>query len=441
MYINRKIISKLEVWKQSPKRKPLILRGARQVGKSRLVQEFSNSYTQKILLNLERPEDKILFDTLDIEKLVEYLYLKHGFSKEKQTLLFIDEIQESSKAIELLRFFYEDYPFIDIIAAGSLLEFTLKNIKSFPVGRVHQIALFPISFEEFLGVSSPQLLEYYYKVPVPDIAHHLLLEQFHLYTLLGGMPEVLSTYLDTKSYYTIQDVYTDLWQGYREDAQKYAKNGTERNILRYILNHAHLEKDRIKYQHFAQSHYKSREVSEAFTALNMAKIIQPIHPTTSVQFPATPNLKRSPRLQFLDTGILVYLHNIQSELIKLKDLTDFMRGKIIQHIVSQELIAMQQQIDFKPLFWVREADNSNAEIDNLYIGKDFILPIEIKSGQKGSLRSLMQFVDEAPISKAIRLSANLFSREETYTLKNKSFKLYNIPYYHATHIEQYVEAL
>lgn len=438
MYIYRKLITKLIDWQTSTNRKPLILRGARQVGKSRLVVEFSKTYSQKILLNLERDEDRNLFETLTLDKLIEYLYLKNGFSKEVRTLIFIDEIQESPKAIDLLRFFYEDYPYIHVIAAGSLLEFALKNIKSFPVGRVHQLAVFPVSFEEFLKASKPNLLEHFYSVPVADIAHPLLLEQFHLYTLLGGMPEVLSTYLDTESFYSIKDVYEDLWQGYKEDARKYARNDTDRKVLLHILNTAHLEKDRIKYQHFGQSNYKSREVSEAFTALEMSKIIQPIHPTTTTAYPAIPNTKRSPRLQYLDTGLLVYLLNIQAEIFKLKDLTDFLRGKIIQHIVSQEMIVQQSQLQFKPLFWVREADNSNAEVDNLYVGSNYILPIEIKSGKKGSLRSLMQFVDEAPINRAIRLSANQFSMEQAITLRGKAYNLYNIPYYHCTQIEKYM---
>lgn len=438
MYIYRKLITKLIDWQTSTNRKPLILRGARQVGKSRLVVEFSKTYSQKILLNLERDEDRNLFETLTLDKLIEYLYLKNGFSKEVRTLIFIDEIQESPKAIDLLRFFYEDYPYIHVIAAGSLLEFALKNIKSFPVGRVHQLAVFPVSFEEFLKASKPNLLEHFYSVPVADIAHPLLLEQFHLYTLLGGMPEVLSTYLDTESFYSIKDVYEDLWQGYKEDARKYARNDTDRKVLLHILNTAHLEKDRIKYQHFGQSNYKSREVSEAFTALEMSKIIQPIHPTTTTTYPAIPNTKRSPRLQYLDTGLLVYLLNIQAEIFKLKDLTDFLRGKIIQHIVSQEMIVQQSQLQFKPLFWVREADNSNAEVDNLYVGSNYILPIEIKSGKKGSLRSLMQFVDEAPINRAIRLSANQFSMEQAITLRGKAYNLYNIPYYHCTQIEKYM---
>lgn len=438
MVIYRKVLEQLQNWKNTPNKKPVILRGARQVGKSFVVKELSKTYQQKILLNFERIEDKETFESRKLADFIDYIYLKNGYSKDIKTLLFIDEIQESYKAIDSLRFFYEDYPFIDVISAGSLLEFALKNIKSFPVGRVHQIAVNPVSFEEFLNASQPQLVAYFNTVPIAVVAHELILEQFHLYTMLGGMPEVVSHFLSTKNHYKTQEIYNDLWQGYKQDAEKYAKNETDKKVIRHILNTSHFEKDRIKFNLFGQSSYKSREVSEAFSSLEMAKIIRPIHPTTQTSFPAIPNFKRSPRLQYLDTGLLVFLLNVQSDLIGIKDLSDFMRGKLIQHVVSQEFIALQKDFQYQPLFWVRENYNSNAEIDNLYIGNDFILPIEIKSGHSGRLRSLMQFIDEASINKGVRLSANLFSVEEIKTLNQKAFTLFNIPYYHATKIKEYL---
>lgn len=439
MVIYRNVLKKLHEWKALSHKKPIVLRGARQVGKSFVVKEFSKTYKQKILLNFERPIDKELFESRNLQDFIDYIFLKNGFSKNEKTLLFIDEIQESNQAINSLRFFYEDFAFLDVITAGSLLEFTLENIHSFPVGRVHQIRLNPISFEEFLNASQPHLLDYYHQVPVSNIAHDLILEQFNQFLMIGGMPEVVKTFLKSQNYLKIQDIYNDLWQGYKQDVEKYAKNETDKKVIRHILNYGHLEKDRIKFNNFANSSYKSREVSEAFMSLEMAKIIQPIYPTTQTSFPAIANLKRSPRLQYLDTGLLVYLLNIHADLIGIKDLSDFMRGKLIQHIVSQELFVQNNDFQYKPLFWVRENHNSNAEIDNLYIGRDFILPIEIKSGHSGRLRSLMQFIDEAEVNQGIRLSAHHFSVENIKTLNQKSFKLYNIPYYHAIKINEYLK--
>lgn len=338
----------------------------------------------------------------------------------------------------MLRFFYEDYPYLHVIAAGSLLEFALDKIQSFPVGRVHQIPIYPINFEEYLHSVNPALLDYYHQVPLTNMAHDLLLPVFQEYTIIGGMPVVLKTYLINRDMVATREIFTDLWQSYKDDAEKYAKNSTERKVIRHILNFAHLEQDRIKFNGFANSNYQSREVSEAFQSLEMAKIIQLIYPVTQTVYPPIPNLKRSPRLQFLDSGILNYLLGIQAELIGIKDLSDFMRGKIIQHIVSQELISIQTNFHYKPFFWVREQLGSNAEIDVIYSFKNIVYPFEIKSGAKGRLRSLMQFMDESELDAGIRLSANYFSEENLHTTQYKTFKLLNIPYCHGTKIDAYL---
>jgi len=439
MEINRNIYSDLNHWKNSPSRKPMILRGARQVGKTFIAKTFSKSYRQKILLNLEKPEDSALFEKYQLSELIEFLYYKNKFKRDTECFLFIDEIQESTKALQMLRFFYEEHPYLHVMAAGSLLEFALDKIESFPVGRVQQIAVYPVSFDEFIQTVNPDLIHYFEEIPVSKVGHDLLLSIFHQYTILGGMPEVIRSYLMTNDLVETGKIYADLWQGYKDDSEKYAKNLSERKVLRHILNYGHLEQDRIKYEGFANSNYKSREVSEAFQSLEMAKIIQLIHPVTGTSYPPIPNLKRSPRLQYIDTGVLNYLLGAQADMIGLKDLSDFMRGKIIQHIVSQELISTKKQFNYKPFFWVREQLNANAEIDLIYAYKNKIYPIEIKSGVKGRLRSLMQFMDESSLDIGIRLSANYYSKEDAKTLNNKAFSLLNIPYYHISRIEKYLE--
>jgi hypothetical protein len=438
MKLYRKVFSDLEKWKISPNRKPILLRGARQVGKSYIAKEFSKKYPQRILLNLEKTEDHNLFERYNLQELIDFLFATNNFPKETETFFFIDEIQTSTKALQMLRFFYEEHPYLHVIAAGSLLDFALDKIQSFPVGRVHQIPIYPINFEEYLHAVNPSLLDYYHQVPSTFMAHDLLLPVFQEYTILGGMPEVLKTYLTTGDLVSTREIFADLWQSYKDDTEKYAKNISERKILRHILNYAHLEQDRIKFNGFANSNYKSREVSEAFQSLEMAKIIQLIYPLTQTVYPPLPNLKRSPRLQYLDTGLLNYLLGIQSELIGVRDLSDFMRGKIIQHIVSQELISVQTNFHFKPFFWVREQLSANAEIDIIYIDKNKVYPVEIKSGVKGRLRSLMQFMDESELDLGIRLSANYFSVEKVNTINQKPFKLLNIPYYHGTKISEYI---
>jgi uncharacterized protein len=438
MDIERKATQWLEQWKLSPGRKPLIMRGARQVGKTFLVKRFAKSYPQCILLNLEKDEDRLLFEQHTLDNLITYLFAKNQLSKEIETLIFIDEIQASPKAIHCLRFFYEDYPHLHVIAAGSLLEFALGEVKSFPVGRVEQFLLHPVSFEEYLQTVNPTLMEFYHQVPISKVGVDLILPHFHQYTIIGGMPEVVKTFLSNKDYAGIAKIYQNLWQSYIDDTEKYAKNATERKVLRHILEYGHFEQDRIKYNNFANSDYKSREVSEAFQALDRSRIIRVIKPITQTTFPAIPNLNRSPRLQFLDTGLLNYLLGIQADMIGINDLNSTAKGKIAQHIVTQELIANHAELHFKPLFWTRENRVANAELDLILEANQRLIPIEIKSGSKGSLRSLMQFIDESPVNFGIRLSPNYFSKETTETISKKTFTLYNVPYFHVNKVAEYL---
>lgn len=200
-HFSRHVEKHLEQWKKSANRKPLILRGARQVGKTTIVKSFSKSYKYFINLNLEHAEALSFFKRYDsVSKIVDALFIEHNISSsEKQNcLLFIDEIQESPKAISLLRYFYEDEPKLHVIAAGSLLENALKKVKSFPVGRVSYLYVHPMNFEEFLDAKRHQLaLKHLNKLPVNLSAHYTLLDLFHEYAIIGGMPEVIQAYLTT----------------------------------------------------------------------------------------------------------------------------------------------------------------------------------------------------------------------------------------------------
>ena len=306
MKIQRKSYIKLLEWKGNPNRKPLLLRGARQVGKTTLVREFSKEFTHYIELNLERDSDVNLFQTDDIDKLLNAAFLLKGIQPSKSsTLLFIDEIQESPKAIQLLRYFYEEKPDIFVVAAGSLLEFALSKVPSFPVGRIEYLYLHPLNFEEFLGAIGNQVaLDVLQSIPVPDYAHSILLNLFNEYAVIGGMPEVVKNYVKDKNIANLSKTYNRLWQSYKDDVAKYASSEIDRKIIRHVIEMAPYETDRIKFEGFGKSNYKSREVGEALRALDLAKIVQLIYPTTTVESPITPDLKKRPRLQFLDTGML-----------------------------------------------------------------------------------------------------------------------------------------
>ncbi len=441
---NRLLFDRLVDWKTSPYRKPLILRGARQVGKTTLVNQFSELYPHKIFLNLELKSDREIFEITDeVEKIVELLLIRSEIPSNQleNVLLFIDEIQESPNAIKLLRYFYEKIPQLHVIAAGSLLEQAIKKVTSFPVGRVEYLYLFPLNFEEFLAaIGKVELLKVFNQIPVNEIAHNLLLEIFNLYAIIGGMPEVVQRYVETNSISTLSPVYNQIWQTYRDDVEKYSSNQSEAKIIRYLMDVAHLNLDqRVKFERFGNSNYKSREVGEAFRKLDQARIIQLIYPSTVVDVPIQMDIKKSPRLQFLDTGIVNNELKIQAELLLLKDLNDEYKGSLIPHLITQEIISLNQDSYYKPNFWVREKTQASSEVDLIIQYKQMVIPIEIKSGKSGKLKSLHQFIEQSKHNYAVRIYGGKFSIDEQKTQSGKSYKLMNLPYYLGTKIHFYID--
>lgn len=441
MVYPRKGIQFLNNWKSSPSRKPLIIRGARQVGKSTLVREFSRGYQNYIPLDMERLRDAALFGAEnDIKDIVQAIFFSRGIPlQESEVLLFIDEIQESPRAIEMLRFFYEEYPWIHVIAAGSLLEFAMKEIARFPVGRVAYFSLHPCSFDEFLvwkglgGLASA--LEKFTWSPA---IHEVLLHEFHQYAAIGGMPEAMKVFLEEKDVLAGKRILSGLWQSFSNDVEKYADNATERKVIRHVMNTAATEKDRVAFAGFGNSNYRSREVGEALTSLHLARVIQLIYPSVEVKPPPVADLRKRPRLQFLDIGLYNFIAGIQGEVIQLRDLHAASRGKLALQLVTQELIAAHTDPAYNPHFWVRESKTSNAEVDLLYAYGAFLIPIEVKAGKSGTLRSLHQFIDRSDVSFGIRLYSGPFELEHTQTPSGKPYRLLNLPYYLASRIPDYV---
>lgn len=440
----RHLLTALENWKNSPNRKPLILRGARQVGKTTLVHQFAKSYTQYIYLNLEKKADAENFTKYsDVKTILDTLLIANQLQSVRKvpTLLFIDEIQEVPEAIALLRYFYEDIPELYVITAGSLLEHALGKVSSFPVGRVQYMYLFPLNFQEYLqAFKMDLLLEKLKQVPVDEASHHVAMKRFHQYALIGGMPEVVAHYVKHQNLPELRSIYESIWASYSDDVPKYAKNETEQKVIKHLLKTAPYYLDsRVTFQGFGNSHYKSREVGESFRALDDAKIIQLIYPGTSVEFPLIADYKKSPRMQFLDTGILNFTLGIQAELLEIKDLSTSYKGALVPHLITQEFISLQETSYKKPHFWVRQKKDAQAEVDLIYNFKNLLIPIEIKSSKVGKLRSLHQFIDRAPHPYAVRMYAGAFCIEEHKTPSGTPYTLMNLPYYLTTYIESYLE--
>lgn len=440
----RELSHHLMGWKNGNLRKPLILRGARQVGKTTLIKQFAKSYEHSIIMNLEKSSDCYYFNDYDnVKDIVDALFLKHKIlpNKISKTLLFIDEIQESPKAIQFLRYFYEEFPQLHVIAAGSLLEFVLKKVKNFPVGRVEYLYLHPLNFIEYLkALKQTGAIEQIDKIPIKKFAHNILLELFNRYAIIGGMPEIIKIYMQNKSVADLPLTYESLWETYKDDVEKYSTSKTERNVIKHIMETSYLYLDqRIKFQNFGNSNYRSREVGEAMRSLEGAKLIRLIYPTTDLEVPIKPNLKKSPRLQFLDTGIVNYISGIQADMVPLKDLSSLYKGSLVPHLITQEIISLNTTSDKKLNFWVREKTQSSAEVDLVLSYKDKIIPIEIKSGSVGTLKSLHQFMNRANHPYAIRIYAGEFNIQKTKSREGTPFLLMNLPYYLGTRIYEYID--
>lgn len=441
----RTAIKFLKEWKQKSNRKPLILRGARQVGKTTLVDLFSQNFDNYIKLNLEKIEDRILFEKIDnIKELKQSIFYSHNINSVKgETLLFIDEIQNSPEAIKQLRYFYEEEKDLYVIAAGSLLETVINKKISFPVGRVEYYHLRPVSFKEFLlATGEIQSLELLKIIPIPGYAHNKLSRLFKTYTLLGGMPEIIENYIINKDISGLNSLYDSLINSYIDDVEKYSKNNTVTQIIRFIIRQSFFEVgNRITFQNFGKSNYRSREVGEAFRTLEKTMIMQLVYPAVNTSIPVQPDYKKSPKLLLFDTGLINHATGIGKEFFTEEKLTDIYKGKIAEHITGQELISLSYSPLSKLNFWVRDKKNSQAEIDYIYKYKGLLIPIEVKSGKTGRLRSLFVYADMADHPYAVRIYSGKLSFQKEKTLSGKELLLLNLPFYLIHKIENYLELL
>ena len=440
----RSILQELKKWRVKDTRKPLIIRGARQVGKTTVVRQFSTEFKGFIYFNLELPEDRKPFKEFsNFDSLLQALFfLKNkSLADRANTLIFVDEIQEVPEALQQLRYFYEDAPDIPVIAAGSMLESLFDPHISFPVGRVEYLVIQPASFPEFLGaVGETTALEQVLTVPTASFAHDTLLKLFRTYCLIGGMPEIVAHYSGHKDLTALTPIYESLLVSYLDDVEKYAHGGSQADHIRHAIRSAFAEAGkRIKFQNFGKSSYKSREMGEALRTLEKALLIHLIYPQTTAVLPMQPDVGKSPRLHVLDTGMLNYFVGIQQEILGTADLSNVYQGTIIEHIVGQELLARQYSALHGLAFWVREKNSSAAEVDYLFRYKEKLVPVEVKSGSTGTLRSLAMFMDMAPHNIAIRFYAGEILISTITTPNGKTVHLLNLPYYLVSQIEKYLD--
>lgn len=430
---NRNILKYLNIWSTKKDRKPLIIRGARQTGKTVAVNLFAQKFENFVPLNLERISDKRLFESDDLENVIRAVEFAKGKSlKKPRTLLFIDEIQNSEKAIKFLRFFYEDYPDLFVIAAGSLLEAAmLREGFSFPVGRVEFLYLYPVTFDEFLLASGNEnihdgICRISPERPAPEILHALASEQFKQYSMLGGMPAAVAKFIETGSLKEASDIKEDLILAIEDDVAKYS-NTADAKYVRHVIEYSpQYVGSRIKYEKFGQSAYHSREMKRAFDVLEYAMVVQRAYGSTSVKLPICPNFRVAPKIIYLDAGLVAHKVGLAEEIIHSTDLNSIFRGCFAEQLAGQAFLANVHR-KLTPCFWYRGV-TSEAEIDFIFQHNGKAYPIEIKSGKKGSLKSLLQFMRLSPLETAIRVYSGCLSVDNVIA-GNKTCKLLSIPFY------------
>jgi len=419
MYLKRNIDSELLAWKKDTSRKPLLLRGARQVGKSSAVRELSRHFDFFLEVNFEEHKKvHSLFDgDLSPQSLCDNLSIMYNIPViEGRTLLFFDEIQACLPAISSLRFFYEKFAGLHIIAAGSLLEFVFEDLPSFGVGRIRSMFLFPFSFDEFLSASGEERLlkaklEASVEYPLEEPVHQKLLGYLKKFFVLGGMPEVVAKFVKDNNLMECQRTLDDLIISLRADFSKYRRKVPMLRISEVFESVVQQSGSKFKYAGvFTEANHG--QIKEALELLIMAGLVIPVTHTSANGLPlgAESDIKKRKILIF-DTGIFQRSAglNIQEILFE-EGFNPVNKGNIAELFIGLELLKAGSCYGHKDLFyWHREALNSNAEVDYLIHKGQNIIPVEVKSGTKGSMQSLYLFLKEKNRPYGIRFSLENFS--------------------------------
>jgi len=441
----REALKQMMTWRDSLNRRPLILRGARQVGKTTLVNEFGKDFANYLSFNLERNTDKALLEMdLPTDDLVNTMFVRKGMRKKSgPTLVFIDEIQNSPSAVARLRYFFEDCPDLYVVAAGSLLENVVDVKASFPVGRVDFLPVRPCSFREFVSaIGKESQLAIMDRQELTNAFHTEYMSLFNQYFLVGGMPEVVQHYADNTDIIALTPIYSRLIRAYMDDVEKYSRSNKTSETVRYIIQNGWLQAGAtITLGRFNGSEYQSREVGEAFRLLQKAMLLELVYPTVSALPPVLPEARRMPKLFWFDTGLVNYVGKVRKDIIGSEDaIFDLWKGRIAEQVVAQELLTLNYDINQKRAFWTKGKGGQGAEVDLLWMIDGDLLPIEVKAGHNSHLRSLHSFMDESNINVAVRVWSGPFSVDDVRTTEGrKNFRLINLPFYLVGNIEQVVK--
>lgn len=428
MYFKRLIDKYMVEWADRTDHKPLLLRGARQVGKSTAVRHLGESFENFIEINFEKqPEYREVFKSnLVVSRIVaeiSAMYAKPIIPG--RTLLFFDEIQDCPEAIMALRFFKEDMPELHVIAAGSLLEFALAELPTFGVGRIHSMHMYAMTFDEFLEANGESIMlnlkrKASAENPLSEPLHAKLIALMRTYFLVGGMPEVVSKWVDTHDYLQCQEIQDDIISGYEDDFPKYRKK-VDPALLRLTLRSAAVQvTKKFSYAEVGGS-YRTEEVKSAVQMLLLAGICTEVVRTDANGLPLGSEADmRYRKILLLDSGLLLRLLNMTSiDVSKIageiltEDAADLVnKGPLAEMVAGLELMRYKTpNLRHELFYWTRLVKNSQAEVDYVE-AKGGVLPIEVKAGMRGGMKSLWIFMREKNLNSAVRCSLENFGKFE-----------------------------
>ena len=405
--MHRDITQNLVNWAKKSSRKPLIINGARQIGKSWVVRQLGENQFKGnfIEINFEKkPQLMAIFELdLDVKRIVQEIEIEFSTTCTAKTLLFFDEIQICPKAIMSLRYFFEDMPNVPVIAAGSLLEFQLQNIP-FPVGRIEKLDMHPMTFNEFLLAQGNNILVQKLAEPIQEFTatiENKIYQELMNYFWVGGMPECVQHFASHKNYTDVRKIQQDLMYAYSQDFAKYqpiVNKDCLTDILTKIPSHVG---NQIIFTKLSER-FTGPTIKKGVEVLSMAKLIKPIENVSIASLPFSVSGKQF-KLLFLDIGLLLAMGNVSYQnLFGQQNLNTLFSGSWAEQFVGQQLIC-NHSTNLK--YWARTNKNSKAEVDYVIENNGEIIPIEVKFGVCGKLRSLHLLLSENPhINKALVFS-------------------------------------
>jgi uncharacterized protein len=398
--MRRLVTDTLLDWSNSPRRKPLIVRGARQVGKTWAVTNFgADRFASVHVVDLERRRSwhRLFEGDLDAPRIVAELEVLLGKRiVAGSDLLFFDEIQACPRALVALRYFFEQLPELHVVAAASLLEFALGEF-AFPVGRVQFMNVYPMTFAEFLvAMGDDVAAELVAAAPSAqsDVVHDHLLDRLRSYLFVGGMPEAVAAFVGSGSLQGAFSVHDELTAAYREDFGKYAGRADKDCLDGVLAGVARGVGNQVKYSRLVEG-FDNRAIKRSFGLLSRAQVVRPIRAASPAGLPlaASASQKRFKAIM-VDVGLMQRLCGLRADVeYARRDLLDVFRGALAEQFVGQELLAVSGG---DPYYWAREERSSTAEVDYLIEVGGRVVPIEVKAGPSGRLRSLHMLLERYP---------------------------------------------